>query len=96
MKTRKLFVFDDNQLLYKPVSMTRCTFFGIVILVIGLIAGVCSVQPNNIRSEGSIFAFKTTSKPFSEKNFKEYMSEIGIRFPEVVFAQAIQEHTFVI
>lgn len=94
------YIYDAKSLTYKPVPhpVYNATFlmryvgitllFGLFMLVLGRFMGQRDVQQP---SEKELKVLIQQADPFSKEKFMAYLHELNVRFPEIVYAQAVLE-----
>ena len=100
----ELFKYDNKSLTYKPLfnSKTR-RVCGVLLFILSVFiffttmvnidnegVSVSIEQPNNKKYEKELFIVDSL-KSFSEDNLVEYLLELNIKFPDIVFSQARYE-----
>ena len=88
----KLYYFDEKGKAY------RFKFYPYLLLVLCL-ATLLSMTKNDSKTvsyeiEPQFVEIYTGEEPFDFKQFKQFVIECGIRFPDIVLAQSIQEANF--
>jgi hypothetical protein len=87
--------FDlDRQ--YKRNKIAYLSIFGVGFIALITMAVMWLGDDSRTSFENEVHAFDvyTGEEPFSVQRFREYLDEAGVRFPDVVFAQAFIESNF--
>lgn len=82
---------------YRRNSILIGLIFGsgiIGLLLMGYSFKTSDDSRRNFEREVHAFGVYTGEEPFSVKRFREYLDEAGVKFPDVVFAQALVESGF--
>lgn len=96
----KYFIYDAKSMTYKPVPhpvynalflmryIAITVVFGLCMLALGRWMGQQDVQQP---SQNEVKVLIDESDPFSEEKFMAYLKELNIKFPKIVYAQAVLE-----
>lgn len=96
----KLLIYDEKECKYEKISPIYYLLLLLMVVIIGIISYSFgeidgrTMELKNINNklnstEKSINIVK--DEPFSKKLFKEYLLEINIKFPEIIYGQAVVE-----
>lgn len=89
-----IYSYDKQTLKYKRLDNEIISFsfiFTILLIVAFLLGGYFKPQREAVRLEGGIHIFKEDVEPFTQENFIRLIKETNIKFPHIVYAQALLE-----
>lgn len=94
--TTMLYIYNKSTLKFRPVFRKILTFallfstsLGITTFYVGYIKGF-DIGANSLSDYERSIIIKEQDK-FTEEKFKEYLLELNIKFPHIVYAQAVLE-----
>lgn len=87
----KLYVFDNQQLRFKQISLKQYIYTFILFGLLFTSMGFGTAIKLNQTIEKIAVVIRTNEEQFSEESLKEEIRRMNFKYPDIVYAQAIEE-----
>lgn len=89
-----IYKFNKSSLKYEKLDVELITFSVLTtmaLIISFLLGGYFKKHPEKVKLEGGIHIYQEDIEPFSSEAFIELIKETNIKFPHIVYAQALLE-----
>lgn len=87
----KLYVFDNQQLRFKQIPLKQYIYTLIIVGLLFSSLGFGTAIKFNQAIEKIPVIIRINEQEFSEKNLKKEIDKLGFKYPDIIYAQAIEE-----